>query len=125
VPAQCRLLQFLPICFDASISEIFVALLSGAQLCFLSMEDYADKALVSKIFPIIEKQNINVACIPPAFLPFLPIDHTPDCLKTIIIGGEVCSAKEIDRWRKKVININFLMVINRNLGASSERIWPN
>lgn len=77
-------LQFASFSFDASISEIFITLLSGGTLFILNDETRKDAHLFEKY--IIEK-NIEIATLPPAFLNLINVKCLKN-LKVLITAGE-------------------------------------
>jgi len=81
--------------FDASLSDIGTALLTGAALCF-------DEAAPHEL-SLIKRLGITHVDLPPALLPYLDDSAR---LKTIVIGGEVCAAAVIRKWAAKTRLIN-------------------
>ncbi|MBS7256346.1 non-ribosomal peptide synthetase [Flavobacterium branchiicola] len=77
-------LQLASFSFDASISEIFITLLSGSSLYVLNDETRMDVKLFEKY--IIENK-IDIATITPAYLKLLDISSLKD-LKVLISAGE-------------------------------------
>ena len=95
-------LFMLSISFDASLSDIGTALLSGATLvieppCYLQ---------AFRLLETIEACQINYIDMPPSILTQLKTEEKPECLQTIVIGGEVCPDKTIRRWAPLVNLIN-------------------
>lgn len=101
--SNSRALFYLSTSFDASISDIGTALLSGATLC---LEPLSALEIGPSFSTLIEARNISHMDIPPALLPILDRDTMPDCLKTIIIGGEPCSPAVIRHWAEKYNIVN-------------------
>ncbi len=94
VQAKDRVLQFSSFSFDASVSEIFIALLSGASL-YLGTKD----ALMpgQSLAKLLKEQMIANVTLPPSVLSVLPDEGLPE-LRTLISAGEACSADTIARW---------------------------
>jgi hypothetical protein len=70
--------------FDASVSEIGMALGSGASLYIAP----ADLAEVAADLPVIlRRERITTATVPPALLALLPCSELPE-LQTLIVAGE-------------------------------------
>ena len=94
VKQDSRVLQFASLNFDASISEIVMALISGASL-YLAAQD----ALLpgTPLLQILREQAITTVTLPPSVLVNLP-DNTLTALRTIIVAGESCSADLVARW---------------------------
>ncbi|HEX8708754.1 MAG TPA: amino acid adenylation domain-containing protein [Pyrinomonadaceae bacterium] len=102
VEPASRVLQFAATSFDASVSEIAMALLSGATLCLAQQESMlpgpALKATMSE-------QSISVVTLPPTVLAALPADELP-ALRTLIVAGEACSGELVKIWSGKRRFIN-------------------
>lgn len=77
-------LQFASFSFDASISEIFTALLSGACLCVIDKEHRDDPKMLETY--IVDKK-IDIATIPPSYLSLMDVKSLSR-LKTLITAGE-------------------------------------
>ncbi|MEM0578417.1 amino acid adenylation domain-containing protein [Flavobacterium polysaccharolyticum] len=77
-------LQFASFSFDASISEIFTALLSGACLCVIDTLHRNDPKMLEKY---IVEQKIDIATIPPSYMSLMSIKNLGK-LKTLITAGE-------------------------------------
>jgi amino acid adenylation domain-containing protein/thioester reductase-like protein len=93
-----RALFYVSTNFDASISDIGTAFLSGAALCIME-EDRLSTAI--QLPALLEKYQITHMDIPPFLLSLIDIEQIPSCVKTIIIGGEVCAADVVRQWAKK------------------------
>jgi amino acid adenylation domain-containing protein len=91
---ESRVLQFASVCFDASVSEIFTALVTGATLCLGSQD-----ALMPGValIGLMRKQLISVATLPPSVLAVLPVAELPE-LRTLVSAGETCTAEAVSRW---------------------------
>jgi amino acid adenylation domain-containing protein len=96
-----RVLLFASLSFDASVSEIFVTLCSGATLVVISSEERSGEALRSAII----HQQVTHATLPPASLSAL--ETSEDFLLTnLIVAGESLSADLVRRWSadRRLIN---------------------
>ena len=92
--SDSRVLQFASFSFDASISEILMALGSGATLCLGTK----DSLLPGK--PLIEQLSnhcITHITLPPSALAVMPGSELP-ALQTIIVAGEASSSELIRQW---------------------------
>ncbi|WP_455621561.1 amino acid adenylation domain-containing protein, partial [Parabacteroides sp.] len=96
INADSICLQYASINFDASVTEIFTALLSGATLIVATEDEYKDASLLVKL---LQTQPISHATIPPAILSILPHIELPH-LKVLIIGGESTSQSVLSFWKK-------------------------
>jgi amino acid adenylation domain-containing protein len=84
-----NILLFSNYCFDASIEQIFIALLNGNILSIISKEEIKNHLLL----PFLENNKITHLDITPSYLETLGnISHLKS-LKRILVGGEVCSLK--------------------------------
>ncbi|MCE9508584.1 MAG: amino acid adenylation domain-containing protein [Alphaproteobacteria bacterium] len=97
-------LFYLSILFDASISDIGVALLSGATLVIEPQETLLDGG---KLLKHLHELNITHTDIPPSLLKAFRPEDMPGSLKTIIIGGEACPPETVRNWarRFRVVNV--------------------
>ncbi len=102
VRPDSRVLQFASLSFDASVSEIFMALCAGATLCL------APGQLLLPgpgLVELLRAQAITTVTFPPAVLAMLPDGPLP-ALRTIIAAGEACSADIAARWSDGRLFIN-------------------
>ena len=99
-----RALFFLSTNFDASVSDIGTALLSGATLY---IEDESVLKAGSEFTHLLADREITHLDIPPSLLSVLDPEQMPASLQTIIIGGEVCAAQVVRKWarRFRVVNV--------------------
>ncbi|MGN6712418.1 non-ribosomal peptide synthetase [Anaerocolumna jejuensis] len=97
-----RVLQYASIAFDASVSEIFTALLAGAALVLLPNKGLY---LGEDLYQVLRKKKITVVTLTPSVLNTLPPKELP-ALKTLVSAGEACTKKLIDYWSSKLNFIN-------------------
>jgi len=96
VQAHSRVLQFAPLSFDASVSEIFVTLLAGATLCLRDREAaFSAVDLVHQLYD----ESITEVTLPPSVLALLPDADLP-ALRTLVVAGEDCPADIAARWAR-------------------------
>lgn len=97
-----KVLQFASCVFDASVSEIFTAISTGAQLLIVPNEIKQDANLLCNY---IEKYNVGIATLPPVLLGTMSYRKFP-FLKTLIVAGETCSSEQMFKWSRgrKLIN---------------------
>ncbi|TFI50883.1 amino acid adenylation domain-containing protein [Mastigocladus laminosus UU774] len=91
-----RVLQFASFSFDACVSEILMALGSGARL-YLGTKDSLMPGM-----PLIERlrnNGITHVTLPPSALAVLPVEELPT-LQTIIVAGEACPLELMRQWSK-------------------------
>ncbi len=100
---QDKVFLLLAISFDASLSDIFCALLSGATLC---IEPQPKEYVAANLTSLLEKYQITHIDMPPSLMRILDRDKMPKTLRSIIIGGEVCSFKTVRKWAEKYLITN-------------------
>ncbi len=98
-----RALFYLSTSFDASISDVGTALLSGATLCIEPPERLRPGPDLIELLRIRQITHVD---IPPAVLPLLDPETLPACLETVIIGGEPCPPEVVRRWARRVRVVN-------------------
>ncbi|HEX6289429.1 MAG TPA: amino acid adenylation domain-containing protein [Herpetosiphonaceae bacterium] len=94
VTSESRVLQFASLGFDASVSEIWMALLAGATLC-LGPRDTPSSGVAA--LDLLREQAISIATLPPSLLAVLSPADFP-ALRTVIAAGETCPAHVVERW---------------------------
>ena len=95
-------LQYNAYVFDASINDLFPALLCGARLVVASDTVRHDPMLLMNL---IESEHITYTSIPPALLLLCP-ERLPATLKTLVVGGEAPSQIAVDRYSCQVAMLN-------------------
>jgi amino acid adenylation domain-containing protein len=101
-----RTMQFLSLGFDASLEEIFPALISGGTLVPLQPDSLES---IGRFLSFVEEQQVNVLHLPTAFwnLIVASLDtqakttgklRLPDSLTTVIFGGEQVDAGLVKKW---------------------------
>lgn len=89
-----RVFQFAAYTFDASVSEIFIALTSGAALHLGRRDTVLSPDNLARA---LREQRITNITLPPTLLRLLDPAALPD-LRTIISAGEACTPDIIARW---------------------------
>lgn len=89
--------------FDASVSDLGTALLSGAALV-IAHDPLQD---LQRLCRLIEQHGVSYADLPPAILNLLQPEQIPRSLKSILIGGEAPPVEAVRRWSRalKLINV--------------------
>ncbi|XLS29491.1 amino acid adenylation domain-containing protein [Flavobacteriaceae bacterium M23B6Z8] len=85
-------IQFASHSFDASVSEIFTALVAGASLYLI---DDTTKKDIEAFTAYIQENNITIATIPPAFLRLLDVEILAKSLKTLVTAGEAAPKEKV------------------------------
>ncbi len=94
ITRDSRILQFASISFDASVSEIFTALVTGARMLIGNKERMAgDKPLLNEM----KKHSISVVTLPPTVIATLPEEELAE-LKTLVAAGESCPGYLVNKW---------------------------
>jgi amino acid adenylation domain-containing protein len=94
VDSGSRVLQFASFSFDAAVSEIFMALLTGATLHLVRRETLLS---ISDLVQTLRDMAITTVTLPPSLLSLLPADDLTT-LKTVVSAGESCSWDVAARW---------------------------
>jgi len=116
-----HMLQFATLNFDASASEIFSALLSGAVLILYNSET---PFALEELQDLLIKQQINIALLPPAILNHLPAHHLPG-LNTVISAGDTCTKEIAEKWKKGRIFINGYGPTEASMGTTLYQVTQN
>ena len=94
VNSNSRILQAASLSFDASVLEIFMALLGGATLHLSGREVLASGTDLGQL---LRADAITTMAVTPSVLDTIPDGEYP-ALHTIIAGGEACTAATAGRW---------------------------
>jgi amino acid adenylation domain-containing protein len=102
ITAESRILQFAALSFDAAVSELCLALVSGARLIL---------APASRLLPgetlgeLIAQTGATHATLPPSVLAAMAAGSLPDEL-TLIVAGEACAPRLVQQWStgRRMIN---------------------
>lgn len=92
--AESRVLQYANMGFDASVLEMFPALLSGSTLVMPTETERKD---ADRLLGLLESENVSHALIPPALLALLPYRRLP-CLRVLVVGGESTPEDVMVKW---------------------------
>ncbi|MFI6924026.1 amino acid adenylation domain-containing protein [Nonomuraea spiralis] len=93
VSPSSRVLQFAALGFDAMVSEVLMALLSGARLLMAPERDLPPRVSLSEA---LERWDVTHVTVPPSVL--ATADTLPDGLETVVVAGETCPPGLADRW---------------------------
>lgn len=88
-----RVLQFASLCFDASVSEVFVTWAAGACLVVAPSDGRVGDGLQSTL----SRDGVTLATLPPTALSDLDPAANPG-LRTLVTAGEPCPRWLVDRW---------------------------
>ncbi len=91
--ADSRVLQFASLGFDAAISELCMALLSGGTLVLATADELPPRVSLAAALRASHATHVTV---PPSVL--AAEDSLPDALETLVVAGEACPPGLVDRW---------------------------
>ncbi len=94
VDEKDRILQFSTICFDASIEQIFIALLSGAALVLINKDTLLSVETFEEY--LIEHEVTHVNAVP-AFLKNISYREEYK-IKRVVSGGDICPVDLAKYW---------------------------
>lgn len=102
--SESRSLWYLSTSFDASVSDLGTAFLSGAAICIEPPEQLQPG---NGLEQILADRAITYVDIPPSILRLLDPAALPSSLKTIVIGGEACALDVVRSFaaRVKLVNV--------------------
>ncbi|MCP5062018.1 MAG: amino acid adenylation domain-containing protein, partial [Ignavibacteriae bacterium] len=118
VTEKSKVLQFASISFDASISEMFMSLLSGANLILVNREILTNPIEVKNI---LLNKNISVVTLPPSLMQVMDDEDLVD-LKTVVSAGEKLNKEVANKWSHDRALINAYGPTEATVGVSSFEI---
>ncbi|HVY38154.1 MAG TPA: amino acid adenylation domain-containing protein, partial [Polyangia bacterium] len=98
-----RVLQFASLSFDASISEIGMALASGAALCLADREDLMPGPALART---LAANGITHVTLPPSVLALMAEHEVPPSTRVLVVAGEALPVREARRWAGRVSLFN-------------------
>jgi amino acid adenylation domain-containing protein len=116
-----RGLQFSSISFDASIYEVFLALLAGACIVPISRAVSSD---VSAFLRFLEAMRISVATLPPSFLRTLGAQSL-GAIRLLITAGEAAAREICLKTARDRVCINAYGPTEASVCASSHKVEPD
>ena len=116
-----RVLQFASASFDASLSEIFMALLAGARLVLLDDATRRDRA---RFLALLSREAITVATLPPSYLRAL---DRPDLsgLRVLITAGEPPDAADLRHYASRLRYFNAYGPTEAAVCAAFHEVGPD
>lgn len=101
VTEDSRILQLAPFCFDVSVAEWCMTLLSGATLYLLDKDVFSPTVIMQAL----KNYKITTIILSSSMLAALPHEHLPD-LQVIAPGGESVDQHTLDFWSRNRLFIN-------------------
>ncbi|MCP4153433.1 MAG: AMP-binding protein, partial [bacterium] len=101
VSGRDKIIQFANISFDASVSEIFMAILNGAVLHLLNRETIDDYSL---FLDYLERHDITIATLPPPYANNLE----PEKLRTLRMLITAGSSPNLDFMKKSSMHLEYI-----------------
>jgi amino acid adenylation domain-containing protein len=95
VDEHSRVLQFASFSFDACVSEVLMALCSGACLCVPAA---GDVVAGTNLLETIASLGVTHCTLPPAVLAALPEQATLATVQTLAVAGDTLPAALVRRW---------------------------
>ncbi len=101
VRAGDRMLQYISPSFDPTVLELCTSLLAGAAL----VTPPPGPLLGQHLADMLAERRVTQAIIPPSPLATMTPADLPD-FRTLMVGGEACTAELVDRWApgRRMIN---------------------
>ncbi|MEV4259542.1 amino acid adenylation domain-containing protein, partial [Spirillospora sp. NPDC049652] len=93
VRPDSRVLQLAALGFDASVSEMCMALLSGATLLLADADRMPPRG---RLEPLLADLAVTHVTVPPSLL--ATVEHLPDGVETLVVAGEACPPDLVGRW---------------------------
>ncbi|WP_158751592.1 non-ribosomal peptide synthetase [Streptomyces bicolor] len=93
VQPDARVLQFASLSFDAAVSELCMALLSGAPLVVPDQDGLPPRVTLAEA---VRAWGATHVTVPPSVL--ATEEALPASLRTLVVAGEACPPALVDRW---------------------------
>jgi amino acid adenylation domain-containing protein len=120
VYAHSCVLQFVSFGFDVSVSDVCMTLAAGARLLLRPADVIGGEPLAR----LLREHEVSVIVLPASVLATVPADDLP-ALKSVIAGGEACSAELVDRWAEGRRFINAYGPTEATICTTMARCIPN
>lgn len=118
---EARVLWVLAPSFDASLSDVTTTLSAGATLCLEGPGALDPQSFLATL----ARRHITHVDLPPALLARLDPAAAPPCLRTLVIGGEVCPQPVVRAWAGRVNLVNVYGPSEATICATWVRCGPS
>jgi amino acid adenylation domain-containing protein len=98
-----RVLMFASAGFDASVSEVCMALVSGGALVVAGDEVMPPRG---SLRGALEASGATHVTVPPSVLAAAGEDGVPGSVRTLVVAGEACPAALVSRWASGRVMVN-------------------
>ncbi len=115
-----RILQFAPSSFDASLSEIIMALGQGASLIVVGEDLIFDQ---KRFAQYLQEKKVTIAILPPSYVAGLPPESFSP-LRLLITAGEAAQREDALVLSQSVEYVNAYGPTESTIWATSHRIDP-
>ncbi|MCP5051783.1 MAG: amino acid adenylation domain-containing protein, partial [bacterium] len=102
VDERDRVVQFANSSFDASVSEMIMALLNGAALVLVGKDIIGD---YEEFSDYVTRQGVTIATLPPAYANYLDPVKVKS-LRILVTAGSASSPYLVDKWSHQLQYIN-------------------
>ncbi|MFF3327938.1 amino acid adenylation domain-containing protein, partial [Streptomyces sp. NPDC002889] len=127
VGAESRVLQLASLSFDAAVSELCMALLSGASLV---MVDGDRLPPLGSLAGVVAEFGVSHVTVPPSVL--ATVEDLPECVDTLVVAGEACPSVLVERWSsgRRMVNaygpteVTVCATMSESLSASQVQGGP-
>lgn len=123
INAHSKVLQFASFSFDASVSEIFMGLLSGGQLVLTPQSILSS---IPDLLEVMQREDVTTVTLPPSLLRVLDpnlVNMALPKFRTLISAGEPCSKELALRWGSAIFKQPDRQMINA-YGPTEATIGP-